>query len=81
MGQRAYCHHEYHPGGDQEADQWCADYHQVRLPKIGKKITMNWNNEKLIEDLNEWAASSTGEHEPPRTAFDRCRLSLSTERR
>jgi hypothetical protein len=24
-----------------------------------------WDNKKMIEDLNEWAASSTGEPEPP----------------
>ena len=26
---------------------------------------MDWDNKKLIEDLNEWAASPTGEHTPP----------------
>lgn len=60
-GQRAYCHHEYHPAGDQEADQWCEYYHQVRMPRIGKKVTMGGDN----KNLNEWAASSVGEHEPP----------------
>jgi hypothetical protein len=32
---------------------------------LGEMSTVDWDNEKLIEDLNEWAASPTGEHTPP----------------
>jgi hypothetical protein len=36
MSARAYCDRD-HPGSDAEADDWCARYHRVQMPRVPRR--------------------------------------------